>query len=119
MAAAAQPLIVVDAPSVLFRAYYALPDSIKGVDGMSVNALLGSVNMMLMQIEQHDPRAVVMCFGQDAADYRTDLYDGYHADREPPEEELADQFEHAWDFFEAFGWYCDAEAGYEADDLLG
>ena len=37
--ASAKPLLAVDAPSMLFRAFYALPDSIKGVDGKPVNAL--------------------------------------------------------------------------------
>ncbi len=117
--AGSAPLLVVDAPSVLFRAYYALPDSITGADGMPVNALLGSTNMMVAAISEYSPRAVVICFGQDSADYRTELFEEYHADREPLDDELADQFDHAWDFFEAFGWYCDVEQGFEADDLLG
>lgn len=117
--AAHKPLLVVDAPSLLFRAYYALPDTITGADGMPVNALLGSANVMLRAIADHSPRAVVMCFGQDATDYRVELLPEYHADRELLDDELADQFDHAWDFFEAFGWYCDIEQGYEADDLLG
>ena len=50
------PLLVVDAPSLLFRAFYALPRSIKGAGGRPVNALLGSVNMMLHEIGTHDPR---------------------------------------------------------------
>ena len=37
------PLIVVDAPHLLYRGFFALPDSIKGPDGHPVNALLGSV----------------------------------------------------------------------------
>lgn len=117
--AASKPLLVVDAPSLLFRAYYALPDTIKSASGMPVNALLGSANVMLRVIDNHSPRAVVMCFGQDAADYRTELFEDYHADRGPLDEPLADQFEHAWDLFESFGWHCDIEAGFEADDLLG
>ena len=75
------PLLVVDAPSMLFRAFYALPDSIKGADGQPVNALLGTANLILREIDEHDPRAVVLCFGPDAADYRVELFDGYHADR--------------------------------------
>jgi 5'-3' exonuclease len=113
------PLLVVDAPSLLFRAFYALPQTITGKGGMPVNALLGSTNIMLAIVAEHQPRAVVMCFGQDAADYRVELFEDYHAERGPIEPEIADQFEQAWDFFEAFGWYCDAEEGYEADDLLG
>ena len=75
------PLLVVDAPSMLFRAFYALPDTIKGADGQPVNALLGTANLILREIEEHSPRAVVLCFGPDAADYRVELFDGYHAER--------------------------------------
>ena len=77
----AGPLLVVDAPSMLFRAFYALPDTIKGADGRPVNALLGTANLILREVEQHEPRAVVLCFGPDAADYRVELFDGYHAER--------------------------------------
>ena len=74
-------LLVVDAPSMLFRAFYALPESIQGADGRPVNALLGTANLILREVDEHNPRAVVLCFGPDAADYRLELYDGYHADR--------------------------------------
>ena len=67
-----KPLLAVDTPSMLFRAYYALPRSIKGPDGNPVNALLGSANLILREVERHDPRAVVLCFGPDAAAYRVE-----------------------------------------------
>jgi 5'-3' exonuclease len=111
--------MVVDAPSLLFRAYYALPGSIKGADGHPVNALLGSVNKMLNEIETHDPRAVVMAFGQDAADYRVELFEDYHADREPMEDDIGRQFDEAPDLYAAFGWESAAVPGFEADDVLG
>ena len=59
---------------------------------------------MLREVEQHDPRAVVLCFGPDAADYRVELFDGYHADRPEVPEGLEPQFADARAFFEAFGW---------------
>jgi 5'-3' exonuclease len=114
-----RPLLVVDAPSLLFRAYYALPRSIKGADGRPVNALLGSVNIMLNEVARHDPRAVVMAFGQDAADYRVELFDDYHADREPMEDDIARQFELAPELYAALGWESTAVPGFEADDVLG
>ena len=58
---------------MLYRAFYALPDSIKGADGQPVNALLGSANLILREVEEHAPRAVVLCFGPDAAEYRVEL----------------------------------------------
>jgi 5'-3' exonuclease len=113
------PLLAVDGPSMLFRAFYALPKSIKGTDGTPVNALLGAANLVLREVQRHDPRAVVLCFGPDAADYRVELFEGYHADRDEPPDELAPQFEDAGDFFGAFGWTIAVSETLEADDLLG
>jgi DNA polymerase-1 len=113
------PLLVVDAPSLLYRAFYALPKSITDDDGNAVNALLGSINLVLREIELHEPRAVVMCFGLDAAKYRVELYEGYHADRPPVPDELAPQFAAAPDLYEALGWYTASSDEFEADDLLG
>jgi DNA polymerase-1 len=115
----ARPLLAVDAPSLLYRAFYALPKSITGDDGRPVNALLGSINIVLREVELHAPRAVVMCFGVDAAEYRVALYDGYHADRPDVPHELAPQFAAAPALYEALGWYTAASDEFEADDLLG
>ena len=114
-----RPLLVVDAPSLLYRAFYALPKSITDDDGRPVNALLGSVNLVLREIELHDPRAVVMCFGTDAAKYRVELYEGYHADRPPVPDELGPQFLDAPGIYDALGWYSTGSEEFEADDLLG
>jgi DNA polymerase-1 len=113
------PLLAVDAPYLLYRAFFALPKSIKGPDGMPVNALLGAVNAMLFEVERHEPRAVVACFGPDAAPYRVELYAGYHAHRPPVPDELAAQWQHAPRLFEALGWLLAEDASVEADDLLG
>jgi DNA polymerase-1 len=113
------PLLAVDAPSMLFRAFYALPSSIKSRGGQPVNALLGAANLILREVEAHDPRAVVLCFGPDAAHYRLELLPAYHADREELPEELAPQWADSRDFFEAFGWTVASHESLEADDLLG
>ncbi|HET6571006.1 MAG TPA: 5'-3' exonuclease [Solirubrobacterales bacterium] len=115
-----RPLLAVDTPSMLFRAFYALPDSIKGPDGRPVNALLGTANLILREVEAHEPRAVVLCFGPDAAAYRTELYPAYHAEREAAmPDDLPHQFADARGFFEAFGWTVATSEALEADDLLG
>jgi DNA polymerase-1 len=114
------PLLAVDAPSMLFRAFYALPSKIVGPDGRPVNALLGTANLILREVELHEPRAVVLCFGPDAAAYRTELYPAYHAERdEAMPDELPHQLADARGFFEAFGWTVATAADLEADDLLG
>jgi 5'-3' exonuclease len=115
----AKPLLAVDAPSLLYRAFYALPDSIKGRDGKPVNALLGATNLILLEVERHEPRAVVLCFGAEAAHYRTELLASYHADRPEMPADLVPQWEAADGYFGAFGWHVTQHETLEADDLLG
>lgn len=105
---------------MLFRAFYALPKTIAGPDGRPVNALLGAANLILREVELHEPRAVVFCFGPDAAAYRTELYPAYHAEREEAmPAELPHQLADSRGFFEAFGWTVAVAEDLEADDLLG
>src|SRR3954452_1766380 len=114
----ARPLLVVDAPSLLYRAFFALPTTITDDQDRPVNALLGALNMVFRVVADRSPRAVVLAFGLDAAVYRTDAYAPYHAERPPVPDELEHQFSDSPIFFGAFGWYCADTDEFEADDLL-
>src|SRR5215218_3473301 len=103
MAALENPLLVTDAPHLLYRGFFALP---------------GSVNQTLWCVERFKPRAVVMCFGQESADYRVEAFPAYHADRPPMPDPLRDQWERAPGFYEALGWSVMSHAELEADDLM-
>src|SRR5207302_867618 len=87
--------------------------------GHSVNALLGAANALLRIAADRRPRAIAICFGAEAAEYRTALYPPYHATRPQVPDPLAWQFEQAPAFFEAFGWPTKSSVDLEADDLLG
>jgi 5'-3' exonuclease len=114
-----RPLLVTDAPFLLYRAFFALPDKITGADGRPVNALLGAVNQTLWCVERFDPRAVVMCFGPESAEYRVEAFPAYHADRPPMPDDLAHQWAQAPALFEAFGWSVMHGGDLEADDVMG
>jgi DNA polymerase-1 len=113
------PLLVVDAPFLLYRSFFALPDSIRGAEGQPVNALLGATNALLRIITEVAPRAVAICFGAEQAPYRVELYAGYHAQRPPMPDALAWQFAKAPELFAALGWQVADTPELEADDLLG
>ena len=113
------PLLAVDGPFVLYRSFFALPDSIKGTDDRPINALLGAVNVLLRVAADRGPRAIAICFGAEAAKYRVDLYPPYHAARPAVPDALQWQFDHAPELFEAFGWAVQDAPELEADDLLG
>jgi DNA polymerase-1 len=113
------PLLTIDGPFVLYRSFFALPDSITDGDGHAVNALLGAVNLILRIAADCRPRAIVVCFGAEAAAYRTELYPAYHADRPPVPDALDWQFARAPELFGSFGWTSTSTDDLEADDLLG
>ncbi len=114
-----RPLLLTDAPYLLYRAFYGLPDKIKGADGKPANALLGSTNTTLAVARDRDARAVVCCMGPDAAPYRVELYPGYHAQRPPMPRDLAHQWKLAPKLWDALGWTVLEDPEVEADDLLG
>ncbi len=114
-----KPLLAVDTPFLLYRSFFALPDSIRGADDRPVNALLGAANALLRIAADRAPRAIIMCFGAEAAHYRVELYPAYHAARPEVPEALAAQFDQAPGFFAEFGWPSETSPDLEADDLLG
>ena len=113
------PLLIADVPWLLYRSFFALPKSIKGADGQPVNALLGTVNALLIAIEARPPRAVVACFGAEQARYRVELYPPYHAHRDPMPAELATQWPQAPALLASFGWTIAEADELEADDAMG
>jgi DNA polymerase-1 len=113
------PLLAIDGPFVMYRSFFALPDSITDADDHPVNALLGSVNLILRIAAETRPRAIVVCWGAEAAVYRKELYPDYHAARPAVPDALQWQFDRIGKLVEAFGWINMSSDDLEADDLLG
>jgi 5'-3' exonuclease len=116
--AARRPLLIVDVPWLLYRSFFALPQSIVGTDGSPVNALLGTVNTVLSGVRARDPRAVVACLGAEEAIFRVKLYEPYHAHRDPMPEALAHQWRLAPRLLGALGWTVADGGELEADDVM-
>jgi DNA polymerase-1 len=116
------PLLAADIPWLLYRSYFALPKSIVDGEGRPVNALLGTVNAILGVIDGRLParpcRGVAACLGAEDAEYRVELYAGYHAQREQMPRELAEQWTKAPDLLAGLGWTISSSADLEADDVM-
>ena len=97
------PLLLCDTPGLLYRGFFSVPDSVKGAEGRPVNALLGSVNQALWCVDKYAPRAVVLCFGAEAAVYRKQAYPAYHAARPDMPGALEWQWARAPAFYKALG----------------
>jgi DNA polymerase-1 len=113
------PLLLCDTPGLLYRGFFSVPDAVKGAEGRPVNAILGSVNQALWCVDKYRPRAVVMCFGQESADYRVEAFPDYHAARPEMPDDLAWQWSKAPELYRALGWAVVGHDSLEADDLMG
>jgi DNA polymerase-1 len=115
---APQPLLIADVPWLLYRSFFALPQSIVDRDGRPLNALLGTVNALLSAAAACGPRAVAACTGAEEAVYRVALYPGYHAHRDAMPPALREQWNLAPELLAGLGWTVTGSEELEADDVM-
>jgi 5'-3' exonuclease len=74
--------LLVDASSLIYRAYFSVPDTVRADDGTPVNGAYGFLNMLARLIGDLRPAAVGCCFDADwRPQWRVDLLDSYKAHR--------------------------------------
>lgn len=120
-------LMLLDSASMYFRAFYALPDSIKSPDGTPVNAARGFFDMTARLIREYRPAQIVATWDNDwRPAFRVAALPSYKAHRVDPEtggEDVPDglpvQVEIIREVLAALGIARIGVDGYEADDIIG
>jgi 5'-3' exonuclease len=126
------PVLLIDAASLYFRAYYGVPESITAPDGTPVNAVRGFTDMLARLIEQRRPGRLVACLDLDwRPAFRVAAIASYKAHRVAEEtgagtpdveavpDTLSPQIPLILDVLAAAGLATAGAAGYEADDVIG
>jgi DNA polymerase-1 len=108
---------VVDAHSLIFQVFHALPD-MTSPRGEHVNAVFGFVRDILQIIEQKRPDAIICALDPPGPTFRDEIYDRYKADRGEMPEELVDQIPKIEQVLHALAIPVVSRPGYEADDVL-
>jgi 5'-3' exonuclease len=112
--------LVLDSPSLIYRAFFALPRSISDPSGQPVNAAHGYLDMVSRLLVDQRPGSVTHVFDADwRPRWRVDAYPGYKAKRREDPPELPGQFPVIRSVLEAAGLPVAEAAGYEADDVIG
>lgn len=111
---------LIDASPYIFRAYYALPDSITDGAGEPAQATWGFGAFLAQYVEEQRPSHLGIAFDESlTTSFRNEIYPEYKANREPAPKELKRQFAHCRAVSEALGVDCLSDDQYEADDLIG
>ncbi|MEO3784275.1 5'-3' exonuclease [Actinocorallia sp. B10E7] len=123
-------LMLLDTPSLYFRAFFGVPESVKATDGTPVNAVRGLLDMIARLVSERRPERLVCCFDADwRPEFRVAAIPSYKAHRvaaQTPEgsvEETPDtllpQLPVIDAVLDALGLARAAVPGYEADDVIG
>ena len=118
MSAEKKHLLVIDANSLIHRAYHALPP-LSTSKGQQVNAVYGFLLMLFKAIKEIQPDYIVAAFDTAAPTKRLGKFAEYKATRVKADDELYSQMPLVKKALEAFGISSFERDGYEADDILG
>ena len=118
--------MVLDTPSLYFRAFFGVPDTITAPDGTPVNAVRGLLDFIARLVTDRTPTHLVAAMDADwRPDFRVQAIPSYKAHRvaSGDEEEVPDplvpQVAIIEDVLAALGVPTVGVDGYEADDVIG
>lgn len=110
---------LIDASIYIFRAWFSVPDAMRGENGVPVNAVYGFCRFLTEFAERSKAQHVGIAFDESLTrSFRNEIYPAYKTNRELPPEDLKRQFQYCRRLAEAAGFYCVGSERYEADDLI-
>jgi DNA polymerase I len=110
-------LFLIDGNSLVYRAFFALPETIATSKGFPTNAIFGFASMLVKILTEHgqNPTLVVWDAGMSG---REEVSEEYKAQRRERPDLLSEQWPHLQPLVDAFGYTNVRVEGYEADDVI-
>ncbi|MCW3034650.1 MAG: polymerase [Solirubrobacterales bacterium] len=110
-------LFLIDGPSLVYRAFFALPESIATSTGIPTNAIFGFASMLVKIVTDYGVQPTVVAWDAGTSG-RNELYADYKAQRRSRPDLLKQQWPAMEPLVEAFGYTNVRIEGYEADDVI-
>jgi DNA polymerase-1 len=115
--AADRRLFLIDGPSLVYRAFYALPESIATSTGVPTNAIFGFASMLVKIVTEYGVQPTVVAWDAGTSG-RTEMFADYKSTRRSRPDLLKMQWPAMEPLVEAFGYRNVKLDGYEADDVI-
>lgn len=113
-----QHLVLVDGHHLMYRAYWAIPRTLKKRDGEQVNTVFGVASMLLNILRQEEPDAMLLCFDAGEDTFRHREHAEYKEGRAETPDDFYAQIPRVQELLAAFSLPHCSDPQYEADDLL-
>jgi len=112
--------LLLDTSSLMYRAFFALPQSISDQNGQPINAVHGYLDMSARLLANYTPGELIHVYDADWRPAgRVDLYPPYKGNRPDDPETLPPQFTRLREILTAFGLPQAEAPAWEADDAIG
>ncbi len=113
-------LFLIDAMSLLFRAFHApMQTALVSPGGMPTKAIYIFLRTLRKLLKEHRPDGVAVAFDLAAPTFRDKMFEKYKANRPAFPEDLAVQLPYVRRFCRALGISLVEKEGFEADDVIG
>ena len=112
-------VVIVDAFSLLFRAFHSFPPHLTSPTGELTNAVFGFTRLLLDMLKKINPEYLVVAADTGEPTFRHVEYVGYKANREEAPHELTSQIGSMYDVLDALNIPTLKVVGFEADDVIG
>jgi DNA polymerase-1 len=113
-------LMLIDGPSIVYRAYFAMMQTpLTTSDGMLVTGIFGFLNIVLRGMQDLKPDYAIVSFDLGKPQFRFDAYPDYKAGRPSMPDDLRAQFPIVREIVTMMGMPIRELEGYEADDVIG
>jgi DNA polymerase I len=110
-------LVIVDGHHLLYRAYWAIPRTMKTSKGEQTNTTFGIASMLLQILRTEQPDSILFCFDADEDTFRHQEYPEYKAGRAKTPDDFHPQIPRAMGLIAAFGIKSVSGHHCEADDF--
>jgi len=110
-------LFLIDGNSLVYRAFFALPESIATSTGFPTNAIFGFASMLVKILTEYGSQPTVVVWDAGSSG-RKEVYAEYKGHRPERPDLLAEQWPHFEPLVDAFGYRNLRVHGYEADDVI-
>ena len=111
-------LFLIDGSAYIFRAFFALPPTLKNAAGLPTNAICGFTNILLKFLKQYQPRYVGVALDAGRITFRNEMFAGYKGNRPEAPPDLIPQFPYFRKILDALNLPLLELPGYEADDII-
>src|SRR3990170_1397622 len=111
-------IVLIDGPSLVYRAFYALPTTLATKEGLITNAVYGFTSMLIRLLGDVKPDVLLVAFDKPGPTFRHEAFEDYKAHRPETPDDLKSQIPLVKEILEVLKIPLLEMAGFEADDIL-